>query len=147
MGLMVSLQRQEYRFDPRPALLQLGHRSQFWLRFSPWPWNSICCGVAEKEEKERNLAICSSMDGPGGYYAQRRENKVRERQYDSTPVWNLKNKTWINITKQKVISHGTEDRWWRGRGWGWDEWASWGRVRGKNAQLWNKWVTGMKCTI
>ena len=45
-------------------------------------------------KKEWNLAICSNMDGLGGYYA--KWNKLdRERHilYDITYVWNLKNKT------------------------------------------------------
>ena len=44
-------------------------------------------------KKERNFAICSDMDGLGGYSAQ--WNKLsRERQilYDITYIWNLKNK-------------------------------------------------------
>ena len=35
-----------------PALLQLKHRSQLWLRSDPWPRNSMCCEAAKKGERE-----------------------------------------------------------------------------------------------
>ena len=34
------------------ALLQLWHRSQLWLRFSPLPGTSICCGYSQKKKKK-----------------------------------------------------------------------------------------------
>ena len=33
------------------ALLQLWHRSKHPLRADPWPSDSMCCGVAQKEKK------------------------------------------------------------------------------------------------
>ena len=53
-------------------------------------------------KKGWDLAICSNMDGPRGYYA--KWNKWgRERQipYDFTYVWNLKHKT-NEQTKLKI---------------------------------------------
>ena len=35
------------------VLLQLWHRSQLQLRSDPWLRNSICCGVAKKENKNK----------------------------------------------------------------------------------------------
>ena len=42
-----------------PALLQLLCRSQLWLRFSPWPGNSIClvCGLKSKKKKKKFMVI------------------------------------------------------------------------------------------
>ena len=34
-----------------PALLQLQHRYQWWLSFSPWPGNFLCSNVAIKKKK------------------------------------------------------------------------------------------------
>ena len=34
-----------------PALPQLWHRWRVWLRFDPWPRNSICCGVTKIKTK------------------------------------------------------------------------------------------------
>ena len=61
-GSVVSLQRADAGSIPDlvqcnfgwlkdPALLQLQHRSQLRLRSDPWPRNSVCLGVAKKEEK------------------------------------------------------------------------------------------------
>ena len=38
-----------------PALPQLQCRWQLWLGSDPWPGNSICCGVAKKEKKDKNV--------------------------------------------------------------------------------------------
>ena len=52
------------RFKPRlaqwvkdPVLPQLQHRPQLWLRFNPWPRNSICHGKAKKKKKKRSWLI------------------------------------------------------------------------------------------
>ena len=50
-------------------------------------------GILLGSEKEENLTLCDSMDGPGEHYA--KWNKpVRERQipYDLTHMWKLMNK-------------------------------------------------------
>ena len=43
----------------------------------------------KKKKKERNFAICSNMDGPGGYYAKRISQR-KKKQYDITYMCNLK---------------------------------------------------------
>ena len=43
-------------------------------------------------DKEWNLAICDNTDGPRGYYEKWNQSD-REREYDFTDMWNLKNST------------------------------------------------------
>ena len=46
-----------------PALLQLQHWSQLWLRCEPWPGNSICRGAAnEREKKKKSIVAQSKLD-------------------------------------------------------------------------------------
>ena len=54
----------------------------------------ICKGILLSHRKQWNLDVCDSMDRPGGYYA-KWNNLDGEGQmmYDSTYMWNLKNKT------------------------------------------------------
>ena len=51
-------------------------------------------GILLSHQKEWNLAICNDMDGTRGNYAKLNKS-VRERQilYESTHIWNLRNKT------------------------------------------------------
>ena len=42
-------------------------------------------------KKEWNLDICDNMDGPRGYYANKK--RKTEKDNDFTYEWNLKNKT------------------------------------------------------
>ena len=46
-----------------PVLLQLGHRSQLWLRSDPCPRNAICCQVVKKEKKKKRWG--KEWDGLG----------------------------------------------------------------------------------
>ena len=40
-----------------PALPKLWHRSQLWLRFSPWPGNfHIATGIEEKKKKKESTS-------------------------------------------------------------------------------------------
>ena len=101
-------------------------------------------------KKEWNLAIGNNMDGLRGYYA--RWNKSdRERQilWDFTHMWHLKKQSkWTNITKQQQRYRYREQTGVCQRGgiWG-EERNRWGRLRGTNFQLQNKWVMDMKCTV
>ena len=54
-------------------------------------------GISLSHEKEWNNAICSNMDGPGGYHTKWSESD-RERQipYDIAYMWNLKTKKDTN---------------------------------------------------
>ena len=83
------------------------------------------------------------MDGPSGYHA---NWNVRERQtlygYSTCGIWKTK-----QVNKQlqsrkthryRMVAKGEEA--------GENKWNRWGRFRGINLQLQNKWVTGMKCT-
>ena len=58
VGSMASLQHQNTGSIPAqhsglkdPVSPQLWCGSQLWLRPDPWPGNSICCGMAQKEKK------------------------------------------------------------------------------------------------
>ena len=88
------------------------------------------------------------MDGLRRYYAKWNKSK-RERQ-----IWFhlymefKKQRKWTNITKQKQSHRHREQTggYQRGGGWG-DEGNRWGRLRGTNFHLQDKWITGMKCTV
>ena len=71
-----------------------------------------CSAIILGRKKEWNLTICSSMDGPTGYYAQRNKS-VRERQilYDFTYMWNLNNKTKLIDTENRLVVARGEGGW------------------------------------
>ena len=49
-------------------------------------------GILVGSKKKWNLAICSNMDGPKGYYAKwNKSDRERQILYDFTYMWNLKN--------------------------------------------------------
>ena len=52
-------------------------------------------------KKERNIAICSNMDGPREYHTKwRKSDRDRQILYDITYMWNLKNDTSESIYKR-----------------------------------------------
>lgn len=60
-------------------------------------------GILLSHNKEWNITICNSMDGPGGYYAKRNvSDRERQMPYNFTYMWNLKKgEKWTNIRKLK----------------------------------------------
>ena len=55
-------------------------------------WNTI--KPQKRKKKNENFAICSNMDGLGGYYAKwNKSDGEGQMLYDITYMWNLKNKT------------------------------------------------------
>ena len=97
-------------------------------------------------KKEWNLAICDNMDGSRRFYAKwNKSDRERQILYDFTYIWNFKNK-WTNITKQSYRYTEQTGGCQRRGVWG-EERNRWGRLRGTNFQLQNKWVMDMKCTV
>ena len=65
-----------------------------------WIRNMWCIynRILLSHKKEWNFAICSNMDGLGGYYAKwNKSDRERQIMYDITYMWNIKNTTdkWI----------------------------------------------------
>ena len=103
-------------------------------------------GILLSHKEGWNLAICDNMGGPREYYAKwNKSKKERKIPYDFTYMWNLKNKTNEKTTKQSCRYREQTGGCQRGGGWGVER-NMWGRLRGTNFQLQDKWVTGMKCT-
>ena len=68
--------------------------------------------------------------------------------YDFIHMQNLKKDKWTHITKQKQNHRYREQTGGYQRRSGWREGRNrWGRLRGINLQLQNKWVMSMKCTV
>ena len=54
----------------------------------------ICSGILLSHKKERNIDICSNMDGPTDYHTKgRKTEKERQIPHDITYMWNLKQDT------------------------------------------------------
>ena len=54
--------------------------------------------------KEWNVAICSNLDGIGGYYAKLiKSDRERQILYDMTYMWTLKHNKLVTITKMNQI--------------------------------------------
>ena len=88
-----------------------------------------------------------NMDGSRRYYAKwNKSDRERQIPYGFTYMWHLKNKTNEqtyqnrNSLRYREQTGGCQS----GGGW-WDEWNRWGKLRGTNFQLQDKWVTRMKC--
>ena len=99
-------------------------------------------GVLFRYKKKWNLAISYNIDGLRGYYAKwNKSDRERQTQYNFTYMMNLKIKQINKHNKTETESYryreqrGDCQR--RGR---WRE-ERWGRLRGTNFQLQNKWVT------
>ena len=102
-------------------------------------------GLLLSRKKEWNLAICDNMNGPRGYYAKwNKSDTERQILCDFIYMWNLKKQNkWTIIVKQTQSHRYREQKRClpKGRGLG-DEGTRWGRLRGTNLQLQNRWVMG-----
>ena len=91
--------------------------------------------------KRNEIAICSNIDGPRGYYAKWNTSDKDKYCMISLICGILKTKQ-INITKQKQsYRYREQTRGCQSGGEQGEERNTWGRLRGTNFQLQNKWVT------
>ena len=75
--------------------------------------------------------MCNNVDGTRGYYAKQNKSvRLRHALYDSTHMWNLRNKTDEHrgkkerqTIKQTLNSREKTESCWTGVGWG--KWAKW----------------------
>ena len=87
--------------------------------------------------KEWNGAICSNLDGIGGYYAMLiKSDRERQILYDMTYMWTLKHNTLVTITKMNQIHM------YRGQinGYQWGQRSEEGHYRGRGLRSTNDYV-------
>ena len=80
----------------------------------------MCIGILATK-KEWNLAICDNMDDPRRYYAKwNKSDRERQTLYNSTYMWDLKNKTneQTKQNRKKLIDKGNKLVVARGDEWG-----------------------------
>ena len=94
--------------------------------------------------KKNEIISFAAMDRTRGYYTKwNKSDRQRQIPHDFTYMCHLKKQNkWTNITKQKESY-----RYWEQTGDAVAERNRWGRLRGTNFELQNKWVPGMKCTV
>ena len=104
----------------------------------------LCKGILLSLKNGILLFVTTWMDLDGIIFSEINQTEEDQKKHDFTYMRKLKNK-WTNIKQKQSHRYrkqtgGCQ----RGGAWG-GERNRWGKLRGTNFQLQNKWVTGMKC--
>ena len=108
----------------------------------------ICDGILLNHKKNEILPFATTWMDPEGIMLSEISQTEKDKYCMISFIWNLKKQNkWTNITKHRITNTENKQVVSRGEVGCKDERNRWGRLRGTNFQLQNKWATGMKCTV